>query len=87
MANIKSSKKDIKQIAKKTPANHECQATVKNSIKRCEKAIVANDKEAATAAFKTLQKDIDNATSKGIVKKNSADRQKSRLSQKVKNMK
>ena len=39
MANIKSSKKAIKQIAKRTDNNHELKATVKNNIKNCEKAI------------------------------------------------
>ncbi|MBO5096163.1 MAG: 30S ribosomal protein S20, partial [Bacilli bacterium] len=33
------------------------------------------------------QKNIDKAVSKGLMKKNTAARQKSRLSQKVKNMK
>ena len=39
MANIKSSKKAIKQIAKTTANNHELKARVKNTIKACEKAI------------------------------------------------
>lgn len=87
MANIKSSKKAIKVIAKKTDGNHEYKARVKNSIKKCEKAILANDKEAATLASKEVQKNIDKAVSKGIVKKNTAAREKSRLNSKVKNMK
>lgn len=86
MANIKSSKKAIKQIAKRTENNHELKATVRNNIKNAEKAIANNDKEAATKLVSTVQKNIDRATSKGIIKKNTADRQKSRLSQKLKNM-
>ena len=42
MANIKSSKKAIKVIAKKTENNHELKARVKNLIKETEKAIAAN---------------------------------------------
>ena len=87
MANIKSSKKAIKVIAKKTDNNHELKARVKNLIKNCEKAIASNDVETATSICKDVQKYIDKAVSKGLVKKNTADRQKSRLSQKVKNMK
>jgi small subunit ribosomal protein S20 len=87
MANIKSSKKAIKVIAKKTEGNHEFAARVKNNIKECEKAIAANDLAAAQEAVKKLQKNIDKAVSKGIVKKNTADREKSRLNKKVKDMK
>ena len=87
MANIKSSKKAIKVIAKKTEANRDYKARVKNSIKECEKAITAKDIAAATEAVKKVQKNIDKAVSKGIVKKNKADREKSRLNKKVKDMK
>lgn len=86
MANIKSSKKAIKVIAKKTENNHELKARVKNLIKDCDKAIAANDKETATKLFGDLQKNIDHAVSKGLIKANTASRQKSRLSQKVKEM-
>lgn len=87
MPNIKSSKKAVKVIAKKTDANHELKARVKNCIKNCEKAIASKDTEAASKAVKDVQKNIDKATSKGIIKKNTADRQKARLNKKVKDMK
>ena len=87
MANIKSSKKAIKVIAKKTEGNHEYKARVKNSIKEAEKAILNKDAAAATDAVKKVQKNIDKAVSKGIIKKNTADREKSRLNKKVKEMK
>ena len=83
MANIKSSKKAIKVIAKKTEENHDYKARVKNSIKACEKAIAAKDVAAATEAVKKVQKNIG----KGVIKKNTADREKSRLNTKVKDMK
>lgn len=86
MANIKSSKKAIKVIAKKTENNHELKARVKNLIKETEKAIASSDKEKANALLKDVQKYLDQAVSKGLVKSNTADRQKSRLSNKVKNM-
>ena len=87
MPNIKSSKKAVKVIAKKTDANHELKARVKNCIKNCEKAIASKDVEAASVAVKDVQKYIDKAVSKGLIKKNTADRQKARLNQKVKDMK
>ena len=87
MANIKSSKKAIKVIAKKTDNNHELKMRVHNLIKNCEKEIAANNKENADKLLKDFQKYMDKAFSKGLVKKNTADREKSRLTQKVKNMK
>ena len=87
MANIKSSKKAIKTIAKSTDNNHELKATVKNCIRNCDKAIASGDKEAATAKLNEAIKNIDKAYSKGLIKANTAARQKSRLSNKVKNMK
>lgn len=87
MANIKSSKKAIKTIAKRTDNNHELKATVKNCIKNCDKAIASGDIEAAKAKLSEAQKKIDQAVSKGLMKANTAAREKSRLSNKVKNMK
>ena len=87
MPNIKSSKKAVKVIAKKTDNNHEIKARIKNLIKNCEKAIAASDKGTANNTLKEIQKYIDKAVSKGLVKSNTADRQKARLNLKVKNMK
>lgn len=87
MANLKSSKKAIKVIAKKNLVNHDYKAQVKNSIKDCEKAILANDVAAATDAVKAVQKNVDKAVSKGAMNKNAAAREKSRLNNKVKDMK
>ena len=87
MANIKSSKKAIKVIAKKTENNHELKARVKNLIKETEKSMPSNNHEKASLLWKDVQKYLDQAVSKGLVKKNTSDRQKSRLSLKIKNMK
>ena len=61
MPNIKSSKKAVKVIAKKTEANHEYKARVKNSIKNTEILIANGDHEGATKSYHTLQKNIDKA--------------------------
>lgn len=87
MPNIKSSKKAVKVIAKKTANNHEMKMRVQNLIKNCDKAIAANNKEEAENLLKDIQKYADKALSKGLMKKNTVDREKSRLTQKVKNMK
>ncbi|MEG0794766.1 MAG: 30S ribosomal protein S20 [Bacilli bacterium] len=87
MPNIKSSKKAVKVIAKKTSNNHEMKMRVQNLIKNCEKAIAASNVEEAQSILKELQQFIDKSVSKGLMKKNTGDRQKSRLTEKVKNMK
>ena len=86
LANIKSSKKSIKTDKVQTVANNQYTARVKNSIKRCENAIKAKDTELANKELKTVIADIDKACSKGLVKKNTCARQKSRLNKKVKEM-
>ena len=86
MANIKSSKKAIKQIAKTTANNHELKARVKNTIKACDIALASKTKEEATSFVNEVQTGIDRAASKGGVKKKTAARQKSRVNNKVKEM-
>ena len=86
MPNIKSSKKSVKQDGKTTIANNVYTAKVKNSIKKIEKAIENKDKELANNELKTFISNIDKACSKGLIKKNTCDRQKSRLNKKVKEM-
>ena len=87
MANLKASEKAIKVIAKRTKTNNDYTAVVKNNIKKCDKAILEGNVELATEMFKKVQKSIDNAVSKGVIKKNTAARQKSRLSAKIKALK
>lgn len=86
MPNIKSSKKSVKQDIKTTEANNCYTARVKNSIKKVEKAIISKDNELANAELKNFICNIDKACSKGLIKKNTCDRQKARLNKKVKEM-
>ena len=53
MPNIKSSKKAVKVIAKKTLGNHEPKVRVKNLIKNIEKLISAGDQAQANEKYKT----------------------------------
>lgn len=86
MPNIKSSKKSVKQDIKTTIANNVYTAKVKNSIKKVEKAVLSNDKELANTELNKFICNIDKACSKGLIKQNTCDRQKSRLNKKVKEM-
>ena len=87
MANIKSAKKSIKTDEKKRIQNTAIRSKVKNDMKRIEAAVKAGDKKKADSELKNFISDIDKACSKGLVKKNTTARQKSRLNKKVKEMK
>lgn len=87
MPNLKNAKKKVLVIKKKEEENNKFAATMKNSIKKVEKAVAAKDKEKADGALKVAIKAIDKATSKGATKKNTAARNKSRLTKKVNGMK
>ena len=86
MANIKSAKKSIIQDARRTEANKSVRSKIKNDMKKVEVAVKSGDKKVADADLKTFISDIDSACSKGIVKKNTCAREKSRLNKKVKEM-
>lgn len=84
MPNIKSAKKRVNVIAKRKVANNDFRTSMRTAIKKVEKA---NDKEVAVKNLNIAIQRIDKAVSKGIVHKNYAARQKSRLTKLVNNMK
>ena len=86
MANIKSAKKRINVIEKKTLRNKMIKSKVKTVIKKVEAAIVAGDKEAAQANLLVAISEIDKAASKGVYHKNNASRKVSRLTAAVNKM-
>ncbi len=79
MANIKSAKKRIKVISKKSMVNKMVKSSTKTAIKKVTIAAAAKDKAAAEAALKDAISAIDRAYSKGVIKKNSCARKKSSL--------
>ena len=83
LANIKSAKKRINVIEKKTLRNKMIRSKVKTVIKKVEAAVAANDKAAAEAALKDATSVIASAGSKGIFHKNNAARKVSRLTKLV----
>lgn len=86
MANAKNAIKKIKQINKTTLANQQLKSTVKNAIRRTDKAVAAGNKEEAEKQLKLAIKSLDNAKVKGLVHRNKVDREKSRLAKKVNTM-
>ncbi len=86
MANIKSAKKRIKVISKKTLQNKMIRSKTKTDMKKVIAAVEAGDKAAAQAAFKVASTTIDKAYTKGIYHKNNAARKKSSLARLVNKM-
>ena len=79
MPNIKSAKKRVITSAKKRDNNLLTKSSMKTAVKKSERAIKANDKALAEENLKVAIKRIDKAVASGLIHKNKAARQKSRL--------
>ncbi|MGL6106571.1 30S ribosomal protein S20 [Romboutsia sp.] len=86
MANIKSAKKRIKVIEKKTALNRARKSQVKTAIKRFEEAVTAGNRDEAVSRFQYAQKRICQVASKGTIHKNAAARKVAKLAQKLNGM-
>ena len=83
MPNIKSAKKRVKIIEKKTLRNSMIKSAYKTAIKRFEEALDAGKIDEAKVLFVQATKKIDQACSKGVIVKNTAARKKSNLAKKL----
>ncbi|MGL4588769.1 MAG: 30S ribosomal protein S20 [Mycoplasmatales bacterium] len=85
MANIKSAKKRIKTNEKARLRNKTQKSAMRTAIKKLETAVSGKDrnKELEITLYNDVSKKVDKAVSKGIVHKNYAARQKSRLMKKI----
>ncbi len=79
MANLKTSKADIKKTKRNTARNKHFNSELKTVQKNAKAAIASGDKEAAGVAVIKAVSRLDSAVSKGIIHRNNADRRKSRL--------
>lgn len=82
MPNKKSAEKELRKAVKRNAANKKVANKLKDLVKTNFKQIKANDKKVKEDYTKTI-KAIDKAAKKGIIKKNTASRKKSRLMKKV----
>ena len=83
MPNIKSAKKRVKIIEKKTLTNNMIKSAYKSAVKKFEEAVAAGNKAEAITLMSEATKKIDQACSKGVIVKNTASRKKSSLSKKL----
>jgi small subunit ribosomal protein S20 len=83
MANLKSSKKDIRRSGRKRIANQSVRTSLKTYLKKVRKAVEAADTEVTASALQTAQSKIDRAAQKGVIHKNQARRRLSRIAKKA----
>ncbi len=83
MANIKSQMKRNRQNVVRNERNKAVRSEVKTRMKNALVAAESGNAEAAAEATQEAQKKIDMAVSKGVMKKNTAARRKSRLQREV----
>lgn len=83
MANIKSAKKRIKVIDKKTARNRRVKEHIKTVLRAFEAAMAEGDLEAAEQQLRLCEKKLMQAASKGTIHKNAASRKVARLTKKL----
>jgi len=84
LANTAQARKRARQAEKHRQHNAAQRSAMRTHVKTVEKAVIAGDKEAATEAFKTAAPAIDRTANRGLIHKNKAARQKSRLNTQIK---
>ena len=87
MPNIKSAKKRVRIIEKKTMQNNMIKTGYKTITKKFEKAVADKNINEAESLLSEASKKIDQACTKGVIKKNTASRKKSRLSKMLNELK
>lgn len=83
MANIKSAKKRIRVIDKKTARNRRIKNHLKEVLKAFDAAMANEDFEAAATELKLVEKKLMQAAAKNTISKQSASRKVSRLTKKL----
>lgn len=86
MAHIKSAKKRIRQIERRTQVNRARVSRIRTFVKKVELAIAGGDKNVAEDALRVAQPELMRGVTKGVVHKNTAARKMSRLAARIKAM-
>ena len=83
VANIKSQKKRNLTNEKARKRNQAVRSEVRTAIKKVDEAVLAGDKDAATAAALAANRKLDKAASKGVIHANQAANRKSGVTRRV----
>ncbi len=75
-----SAKKALRGSARKRDFNDSRKIEVKNAVKKLKKLVSTGNLEEARKLMPSVQKAIDKGSKRGIFKKNTASRKKSRIS-------
>jgi small subunit ribosomal protein S20 len=82
MPNTKSAAKEHRKNIKRRTFNNAIEENIKDLIKKSRRAIEANDGKAGELVRQAM-KALDKAAQKGVIKKNTAARRKSRLQKRL----
>ncbi|MBN1242593.1 MAG: 30S ribosomal protein S20 [Spirochaetales bacterium] len=74
-----SAEKRMKQDEKRRLRNKKAKSSIRTAARKVVEAVHAKDSDAAANALRDTLKQLDTAAGKGILKKNTAARKKSRL--------
>lgn len=83
MANSVQARKRAKQAEGRRKQNASRRSMMRTYMKKVLHAIAEGDKDAATAAYKTVVPILDSAAGTGLIHKNKAARHKSRLNAQI----
>lgn len=83
MANTPSAIKRIRQTARRNDVNRRNRSRLRTQIKKLQTAIDNNDAESANQLLKPTVSVVDKSVQKGLLKKKTASRMKSRLTRNV----
>ncbi len=83
MPTSKSSKKSLRQSKVRTIRNIKRKRTIKDLMKKIEKALNKGEMEKVKELLPKVQKAVDKAVKVGVLKKNTANRKKSRLAARI----
>ncbi|MDW0117405.1 30S ribosomal protein S20 [Sporosarcina thermotolerans] len=82
MPNIKGAIKRVKQSAAANEQNSQVKSAMRTAVRKADTAII-NKEENAAELLKDAVKKLDTAARKGLIHKNTAARQKARLTKKA----
>jgi small subunit ribosomal protein S20 len=83
MANTKSAKKAVRQIARRTADNKARRSSMRTSVRKVEEAIATGNKDAAQAALREAEPIMARTAQKGLLHRRAASRKVSRLAKRV----
>ncbi len=83
MPNIKSAKKALRQTNRRRTRNLKRQKTIKDTVRNFKKLVDAGKVEEAKNFLPKVYKALDKVAKTGFIKKNKANRLKSRLTKKL----